>query len=234
MLLPYKPLFTYTQSIKNNIEEIDRLNQFAIMHQLNENIKKISLYQKNEQDIQAYVDARKEIMQRKNEPITKKLFQEINGIILRLSTPAAFNQNGSEIKNLSGLVVYYSPIWAEVDTDNFLNWLNSSDALSLHPLVYAAIAHYQFIKIHPFDEGNGRTARLFSTLILLKKQYCPCFCFALEQYWEDHKELYYKALDFRKPDEFFEIYDGLYENDLTPWIKFFCKSFVEATKNLTA
>lgn len=54
---------------------------------------------------------------------------------------------------------------------DFVTWLNSEAALKLHPLEYAAIAHYRLVSIHPFRDGNGRTARLLMNLLLLRSGY---------------------------------------------------------------
>ena len=42
-----------------------------------------------------------------------------------------------------------------------------------HPVIVAAVAHYNFVRIHPFDDGNGRGARILMNLVFLKKQYAP-------------------------------------------------------------
>lgn len=54
---------------------------------------------------------------------------------------------------------------------DFVSWLNSESALNLHPIEYAAIAHYRFVSIHPFRDGNGRTARLLMNLLLIRVGY---------------------------------------------------------------
>lgn len=53
--------------------------------------------------------------------------------------------------------------------NEFINWLRKED--TLHPVELAAEAHYRLVTIHPFDDGNGRTARLLMNLILLMKGY---------------------------------------------------------------
>ncbi|MCU0546925.1 MAG: Fic family protein [Oscillatoriaceae cyanobacterium Prado104] len=53
----------------------------------------------------------------------------------------------------------------------FIQWLNSANITSLHPLEYAAEAHLRFVSIHPFRDGNGRTGRLLINLLLLPAGY---------------------------------------------------------------
>ncbi|WP_341739126.1 Fic family protein [Microcoleus sp. CAWBG640] len=54
---------------------------------------------------------------------------------------------------------------------DFASWLNSESALNLHPVEYVSIAHYRFVSIHPFRDGNGRTARLLMNLLLIRAGY---------------------------------------------------------------
>lgn len=55
----------------------------------------------------------------------------------------------------------------------FEQWLNSAQALSMHPVRYAALAHYKLVHIHPFIDGNGRTSRLLMNTILMRSGYPP-------------------------------------------------------------
>ena len=57
--------------------------------------------------------------------------------------------------------------------NEFIEWLNSNDALSLHPIELAALAHYHLVYIHPFYDGNGRSSRLLMNLILMQAGYPP-------------------------------------------------------------
>ena len=54
---------------------------------------------------------------------------------------------------------------------DFVTWLNLEEAQNLHPVEYATVAHYRFVSIHPFRDGNGRTARLLMNLLLLRAGY---------------------------------------------------------------
>ncbi len=55
--------------------------------------------------------------------------------------------------------------------DEFYKWLNKPK--NLNPVFFAAMAHFKLVSIHPFVDGNGRTARLLMDLILIKNHYPP-------------------------------------------------------------
>ncbi|GAB6030855.1 hypothetical protein CHUAL_007692 [Chamberlinius hualienensis] len=55
----------------------------------------------------------------------------------------------------------------------FIEWMNSEEALSLHPVRLSALVHYKFVHIHPFIDGNGRTSRLLMNLVLMTTGYPP-------------------------------------------------------------
>ena len=58
--------------------------------------------------------------------------------------------------------------------NEFAEWLNSDQLLSeAHPIQIAALAHYKFVYIHPFYDGNGRSSRIIMNLILMKSGYPP-------------------------------------------------------------
>jgi Fic family protein len=52
------------------------------------------------------------------------------------------------------------------------DWVNESIGQQ-HPVIIAGIAHYNMVRIHPFDDGNGRGARILMNLILLTQGYTP-------------------------------------------------------------
>ncbi|XP_063171632.1 protein adenylyltransferase FICD [Candoia aspera] len=65
------------------------------------------------------------------------------------------------------------PLDVEKQMLEFVQWINSEDAVSLHPVEFAALAHYKLVYIHPFVDGNGRTSRLLMNLILMQAGYPP-------------------------------------------------------------
>jgi Fic family protein len=67
--------------------------------------------------------------------------------------------------------IFCDPLLIADEMDSFFNWLFAEK--NRHPLIIAAEAHTKFVSIHPFIDGNGRTARLIMNLILLQNGYVP-------------------------------------------------------------
>ncbi|XP_038053317.1 protein adenylyltransferase FICD-like [Patiria miniata] len=66
-----------------------------------------------------------------------------------------------------------APSDVEILLEDFVDWLKSEEANSMHPVEFAALAHYKLVYIHPFLDGNGRTSRLLMNLILMRAGYPP-------------------------------------------------------------
>lgn len=101
-----------------------------------------------------------------------------------------------------------------------LNWYNSET--EVHPLIKVASFVYDFLSIHPFQDGNGRLSRLISTLLLLKNGYKWIQYVSFEHEIENRKNEYYQVLrscQAQRPNE-----------DITIWILFFlnCLSNIQS------
>jgi Fic family protein len=114
---------------------------------------------------------------------------------------------------LDSSVVFRPPVFVEIPylVDEFFTWLSSPQTQILHTIFKAAITHYQIVYIHPFIEGNGRTARAMATLVLYTSGYDFKRFFSLEKYFDDDVTQYYSALQSVQQ-----------QNDLTYWIEYFC------------
>ncbi|XP_033334030.1 FIC domain protein adenylyltransferase [Megalopta genalis] len=73
--------------------------------------------------------------------------------------------------------------------EEFMLWLNSETAIRMHPVRYAALAHYKLVRIHPFSDGNGRTSRLLMNMILMQAGYPPVIIH------KQHRHTYYENLE---------------------------------------
>ena len=95
-----------------------------------------------------------------------------------------------------GNVVFMPPKPEEVPRliHELVEWLNLSETQQLDPVIVAGIAHYEFVRIHPFIDGNGRTARSLASLILLLRGFDIKRFFALDDYYDSDRNAYYAAL----------------------------------------
>lgn len=118
----------------------------------------------------------------------------------------------------SDKVVLKPPAFVEVPflIEDFFNWLNSLDATNIHPVIRSAIAHYVLVAIHPFVEGNGRSVRAFTLLLLMKEGYDLKRFFSLEENFDSDLAAYYDALFKVDADS-----PNIVSRDLTPWIEYF-------------
>ena len=101
-----------------------------------------------------------------------------------------------------------------------VNWYNSEK--EVHALIKVASFVYDFLSIHPFQDGNGRLSRLISTLLLLKNGYKWIQYVSFEHEIENRKNEYYQVLrscQAQRPNE-----------DVTVWIQFFlnCLSNIQS------
>jgi len=93
--------------------------------------------------------------------------------------------------------------------ENFIKWVNVKDD-DISPVLIAGISHYELVRIHPFIDGNGRTARALATLILYLKKFDIKRYFALDEYYDTDRKSYGDALTSADRT-----------NDLTFWLEYF-------------
>lgn len=93
-----------------------------------------------------------------------------------------------------------------------------------HPLVKCALFSYEFVSIHPFQDGNGRLSRLLSTLLLLKHDYKWIQYISFEHEVESRKTEYYKVLrscQSKRPNE-----------NVSDWVNFFFDALIYIQEQL--
>jgi Fic family protein len=73
----------------------------------------------------------------------------------------------------------------------FINWFNQKE--NNHPIVKSAIAHFYFITIHPFTDGNGRLSRIISDMVLASKSVLKYY--SISEQIQAHKKEYYAILE---------------------------------------
>ena len=98
--------------------------------------------------------------------------KQIHNLILRKIAPEeAGKYRQLDVKAAGTNYLYPAHYLISQLMNDFINWLNSETAQNLHPVEYATVAHYRFVSIHPFRDGNGRTGRLLMNLLLLRAGY---------------------------------------------------------------
>jgi len=128
----------------------------------------------------------------------------------------------------TGRVILEPPAPHEVPymLEDFLNWLNTPESRDIHPILRAGIVHYVLVAIHPFVEGNGRSARAYANLLMLKENYDMKKFFALEEHFDRDLSRYYEAFFIVDKQA-----DDISQRDLTPWLEYFTETVaVELTK----
>ena len=140
-----------------------------------------------------------------------------NGRKTRKPTPYRDGQNVIR-DSASGKIVYMPPEAKDVPIlmKGLVTWIKKQSDLPV-PLL-ASIAHYQFATIHPWYDGNGRTARLLTTLVLHLGGYGLKGLYALEEYYARDLRSYYAALNIGPSHNY---YGGRAEADITQWIDYF-------------
>jgi Fic family protein len=123
--------------------------------------------------------------------------------------------------SVTGEVAFRPPEFIHVPgmMEDFMIWLNSPISKSIHPIIRAAITHYALVAIHPFIEGNGRTARAFATLVLFSEGYDIKRFFSLEEYFDKDSQSYFGNLMHVS-----SLSSNFYERDLTSWIEYFSQA----------
>jgi Fic family protein len=126
----------------------------------------------------------------KEKPLTEKFIRDLNEIILvRPFYKPAVTPDGSparikidvgtyktrpnHVVTPQGTIFYYaSPQETPAMITSLVTWFNEQDRLGkMHPLELATLFHFRFIRIHPFEDGNGRISRLLTNYILLRNGY---------------------------------------------------------------
>lgn len=155
--------------------------------------------------------------------ITEILIQTIHSLVLIGSKkPTPYREEQNVIRDgATGGIVYMPPEAHEVSPlmKGLIDWINDSiKDQELPAPIIAGLAHYQFATIHPYYDGNGRTARLLTTFILHKTGYDMKGIYSLEEYYAKNLQGYYKALAIGKS---YNYYGGRAEADISPFLNYF-------------
>lgn len=188
-------------------------------------------------EVQNYAEALKYIDRRKtkSKPLHAGDILEIHHLITKGLLPDSksghWRTGDVYIQDQSGQIVYDAPSAATVEPEIYglLAWLEQK-ASDIHPVIAAAILHYQLVSIHPFSDGNGRTTRAVVMLYLGLHNYDFNGSLTLDSYYATNRSEYYRALSNVQGSR----YDSAKVADLTSWIEYFVEGFLASVHVLMA
>lgn len=144
---------------------------------------------------------------RNEEPLTEAMIRNLHKMILheeyeidaitadgkptkKVIKLGKYKTTPNHVKTATGEIFRFaSPEETPAKMEDLMNWYRTNlNNEEIHPLIFAVEFHYRFIRIHPFDDGNGRIVRLLMNLILMQKGFPPVIVKVKD------KEEYYRSL----------------------------------------
>ncbi|MCK5808837.1 Fic family protein [bacterium] len=177
------------------------------IEELLKNVKITELKTRDQQEVIGYYDTLEVIYENYDDvKLSENHIKQLHQNLLKHSEKDI--RHRGEYKSLSNKVVARYPkgvqkvIFNTTDVylvknemSNLIDWTNSQfESKEIHPLIIIANFVYEFLSIHPFQDGNGRLSRLLTTLLLLQQDYLFIQYVSFENLIESTKKQYYQAL----------------------------------------
>jgi Fic family protein len=175
--------------------------------ELLDNLKITKLQTRDQQEVVGYYDTLELIYENYTDiQLTKNYILQLHQQLLKYSDKD--QRHRGRYKNLPNKVVANypdgtqkvifnttEPHLVESEIIELIEWTNKQLNLKeLHPLIIIGLFVYEFLSIHPFQDGNGRLSRLLTNLLLLKFDYQFILYVSFENLIEQKKKAYYEAL----------------------------------------
>ena len=164
----------------------------------------------------------------KKKSFTEDLIKRLHALVGKgkRARPSTYREGQNVIRDsASGAIVYMPPEAKDVPRlmASMVEWVKNAGKNGLPIPLIAALVHYQFVTIHPYYDGNGRTARLLATFILHRGGYGLNGFFSLEEHHARDLAAYYQSLVTHPHHNY---YEGRAEANLTPWLEYFVNTLV--------
>lgn len=209
------------------------------VEKLLKSVKITKLTTREQQEVVGYYEVLQIILENyKDLPITERYLHQLHGVLLKHSHKDQTHKG--KYKNLSNQVVAHYPNGTQrtifrttephltaKEMEGLLLWLNERfETLDMHPVMITATFIYEFLSIHPYQDGNGRLSRLLTTLILMKQGYEFTQYISFEHIIEQRKDDYYRALMDGQKNRYKE------NERIDKWILFFLDCMVSLIQRL--
>jgi Fic family protein len=165
----------------------------------------------------------------KKASLTEDLIRRLHALVEKgaRAKPAPYRDGQNVIRDsASGAIVYLPPEAKDVPSlmAALVAWVHRAEKEGLPAPLIAAFVHYQFVTIHPYYDGNGRTARLLATFILHRGGYGLHGFFSLEEHHARDLAAYYNSLAVHPHHNY---YEGRADADQTPWMEYFMRTLAQ-------
>lgn len=182
-----------------------------------------------DRDVQEIINYRQVVNyigDKKDEEINEDTIQKLHKLtvakLLEDASSGKYREKDVVIRNsITGEVSFRPPRSLEVEWQmkDLVEFIQKEK--EIHPVLKAGIVHYEFVRIHPFLDGNGRVGRALSMLVLFRDEYDIREFFSLEEHFDRNAEEYYKALQSVSKNN----------GDVTIWLEYFTECLaIELTK----
>ncbi|OGF74452.1 hypothetical protein A3J56_00735 [Candidatus Giovannonibacteria bacterium RIFCSPHIGHO2_02_FULL_46_20] len=224
---------TRIEGAKLNDEEVQKIMQGLSVSKFAD---------RDSQEVQGYLETLQNVFDSYEKlPLRESIIKSLHKELLKYSTKDELQRGDYKKKeNTVGVLdaqgnvarIMFEPTRAYLtpkETQELVDWtVEALQENRFHPLLVIANFIVEFLKIHPFEDGNGRLSRVLTNLLLLRAGYSFVQYVSHEQLVEKRKDEYYVAL--RKSQETFNT-----EKDtIAPWLNFFLSVIQEqANKALT-
>lgn len=161
--------------------------------------------------VSEYLDSKSKITEEIIKDIHRILVKDVRGGSLE---PGSYRKVQNYVANsITREIIYKPPASDEVPAlmKEFVEWLNEEKDISA--ILIAGVDQHRFVDIHPFLDGNGRTARVLCSLILYQNGYDFKRLFSLSEYYDKNRREYYDAIQLVRES-------GL---DMTAWLEYFVR-----------
>lgn len=168
--------------------------------------------------------------------ISEKMIQRLHALVMsdgRKNSKFSTYRDGQNVikDSRTGAIVYMPPEAKDVSDlmGALIDWVKLSQKQEIPCPIIAGIVHYQFATIHPYYDGNGRCARLITTLILYMGGYDLKGLYSLEEYYARNLTAYYDAISVGDSHNY---YMGRAQADITKWVEYFVEGMAIACENV--
>lgn len=211
------------------------------VEKLLKSVKITKLKTRDEEEVVGYYDVLQIILDNyETIKLTESYLHQLHGILLKHS--GKDQRHKGRYKNLSNKVVANYPDGTQrtifkttephltaAEMQALIAWTKERFAKAdTHPLITIAVFVYEFLSIHPYQDGNGRLSRLLTTLLMVQQDYKFIQYVSFENVIETRKDDYYRALMDGQKNR------GKADERIDKWILFFMECMVILTQRLEA